>query len=394
MAYDYAVNPTEFTVGGTANAFATNELPVDMYSKTMKAFPELTPLTSLLTKLGEQPASNFRIDWQEEVDIPTTMVVSSALASGGTDLVVQANANVLVEDTLLFNPRTFDIAKVASAPGSDTAVTIARSHGGTTAAAWVAGDVLHVLPPSVPEDDEDNYRVASVADENVYNYTQLIRMNYSITRLANKMKTFHGGPGEKRQSLKRQKYREFRKLWEKLIMFGGRASSGTAPATIYQSGGLVHFLRNGTLYKNFNGVLTESGLRNYFGDFKDQNPDSTKVSMFAAGNVIDVITGFGLPKTQISPTSKALGLDIQTYITRGLTVELIPLPLLVDPETRGWGWILDMSRIKMRTIDKPTWYPDAKDIGVSERIYDMYRVATSLLLANESRHSMFIGAQN
>jgi len=385
-------DPTDLATGGTGNLPATNELPVDMYHKTYKAFPATTPLLSVMTRLGEDPAHNYRIDWQEEKEIPTTVNVATTESSATTTVYVAANAKTLVKDTLLFNPRTWDLRKVSSTPTTDTTVSVAVSQGGTTSAAWKSGDVLHVLPPAVAENDDDTYRAVSVADENVYNYVHLIRMNYCLTRLMDKMKTHFGGAGTKRDSLKAQKYREFRIKMEKLISFGGRASSGTAPASYYMMGGLVHYLRNGTLYKNFNGLMTESGFRSFLGDYKDQNPDATNVMCFVAGNIMDVIDGWGIGKIRISPMSKKLGLDVNTYKSRGLTVNLIPMPLFTDPVTRGFGFLLDMERIKLRWVDKPMFFPEAKNVGESELIYDLYRAVMSLMLANESRHAMFVNA--
>ena len=291
-----------------------------------------------------------------------------------------------VLDSLLFNPRTMDIARVSVAPTSDTSLTVVRSSAGTTQAAWVLNDVLHVLPPCAPENEADVYRVSSVADSNVYNLMQLIRLQYSITRVGAKMKTHWGVT--KRDQLKAQKFKEVMVKSEKLKYFGGRSTGGTAPATKRTMGGLVHYLKNGTLYKDFNGILTESGFRRWMGDFKDLNPEAVNVKLFAAGNVIDIITNFGADKVRLSPESKTYGLDISTYRSRGLMVGLVPLPLLTDAQTRGWAFLLDMDKIMQKTLDPLFFYPEAKNVGQSELIYDTYREVTSMLLAGERNHAM------
>lgn len=387
----YDLTPTSVSVGGAGNLPATNELPVDMYKKTLKAFPSLTPLTVILTRLGEDSAHNFRIDWNEENVIPTSVEVATDLASSGTALATIGNAKTLVAGTSLFNPRTFDIATVNSTPTTDIAATITRGAAGTTAAAWKAKDVLHVMPPIIAEDDE-TYRPISVKDDNVYNYIQLIRMQYALTRTEDAMSTHFGGRGSTRQKLKGQKYREFREKWEKLIYFGGRSSSGTAPTSYRTMGGLTHYLKDGTLYKDFDGLFTKSGLDNFLGDYSDQNPDAGKIMMACSPNVIRKINDFAEDKVRISTDAKTYGLDITTYRGGPLTVDLVPLPLLNDPVTRGWGWLLDTERLQLRYLDRPAFYGDAKGVGQSEKIYDLYRTATSLMVANESRHAMFVGA--
>lgn len=387
---DVVDNPTIVAVGGSGNLPATNELPVDMHSKLFTAFPALTPLLSILSRIGETNAKNFRIDWQEEGLIPTQLLVAGNLASGGTSLVVSANGDAVIEHSHLFNPRTFDLASVNST-GTAQAITITRSAGGTTEAAWVTGDVLHVLPPEIPENDS-TFRRTSVADTNVFNFVQLIKMQYGITRTNDKITTHFGGPGSKRLQLKRQKWREFRTKWEKMIYFGGRATGGSAPATQRSMGGFVHYLRNGTLFKDFNGIFTETGFDNMLGDYHDQNPDATNIKYFTAGNVIRQINYFAKSKVRISPESKKFGLNILTYIGGPLTVDLIELPLMHDPQTRGWGFLLDMDRIMLKMLDKAAFFPDAETVGESEIITDTYRALASLLIGTESRHLMSVGA--
>ena len=388
---DYNVDQTVVAVGGSANLPATNELPIDMHKKVMTAFPELTPLTSILTRLDEDTAHNFQQDWIEDHDIPVNVIVATTLSAAGTALVLVANGDTIVQDSLLYNPRTFDIAS-ADATGTTAAVTITRDEGGTTGAIWNSGDVLYVLPPALPENDATEFRNTSVADTRLYNLQQIVKLQYGITRVMDKITTHFGGPGSKRNQLKMQKFREVRRKWELMCYMGGRASSGTAPATQRMAGGLTHYLRNGTLYKDFNGIITESGFRNFLGDYKDQNPDATKIMLFAAGNVLDNITDFGLSAIRINPMSKVLGLDVNTYKARGLQVNMVPLPLLHDPVGRGWGFLLDLERIRLKTLDRLSFFPEAKNVGESEVIYDTYRVVSSMLLANESRHAMFVGA--
>jgi len=386
---DYS-DPTEVAVGGAQNLSATNELPVDIFKKTFKAFPAITPMLSIFTQLSTNPAHNYRVDWQEEQKIPSHVVIATTEASAGTTIYVAANGPTLVVDTLLVNPRTYDVRIVGATPTTNT-VTVAISQGDVTSTVWKSGDVIHVLPPALAENDE-TYRNVSVADENVYNLLQLVKMQYGITRVMDKITTHFGGPGSKRQQLKEQKYREFREKSEKLIVLGNRATGGTAPATKRMMGGLLYYLYNGTLFKDFNGICTESGFRNYLGDFKDQNPDAMQVKAFIAGNVMDIVDGWGGDKVRLSPASKTYGLDIWNYKSRGLQVQLIPMPLFTDPVTRGWGFLLDTERIKLRYLNRPTFFPEAKNVGMSEIIYDTYRQVISLLVGTESRHSMFIGA--
>jgi len=381
---------TAVATGGAQNLYATNELPVDMHPRMMDSYSSLTPLTKILTQMAEDPSTNYRVDWQEKKNIPTYLVQATTESSASTSLYVVDNGDTVVADTLVYNPRTDDM-RLVSSNETDNTLTVVVSQGGTTSSAGQSGDIWHVLPPSLAENDE-SYRAKSVADENIYNLHQLVKLQYGITRIGDKMKTHFGGAGSKREELKSQKYREYREKKEKLAYFGGRATGGTAPATKRQAGGLTYYLRTGTLYKDFNGILTESGWRSWVGDYKDQNPDATNIWFFGAGNVIDIIDGWGLDKVRLTPESKTYGLDILTYRNRGMTVKLVALPLLDIGVTKGWGWLLDMERIRLKTLDRDMFYPEAKNIGESEIIYDTYRGVYTIMIANESRHAMCTGA--
>lgn len=383
--------PTAVTVGGTANLPTTNELIVDMHPKLMSKYAPLTPLTTILARMEDTGSHNFSVDWIEKAEVPTTMVVAIDEASASTTIYVVGNGSTLVDDTLLYNPRNDDIRMVNGDMTSNT-ITVVISQGGKTSTVWKAGDLIHVLPPALEENDEGVARYRSVANARQYNLHQICKKMFALTRLENALPNQFGPRGAKRKELKMQKYREYRIEKEKLLYFGGRATGGTAPATRRMAGGLNHYLRDGTLWKDFGGIMTESGFRGFLGDYKDENPDATEVFVFAAGNVIDIITDFGLNKVRLNPESKTYGLDIHTYITRGIRANLVALPLLDVPVTRGWGWILDMNRIKLKTIDKDTFYPEALNVGESENIYDTYRGVYTLMVANESRHAMFVGA--
>lgn len=379
-------------IGGSGNLFATNELPVDMHRKTMTGFPALTPITSILTRLGEDKAHQFRIDWQEEKEVPDILTVATDEASAGsTTVVVTAYASAVPNNSGLFNTRTQDIRAFTSQTSNSMTVVISQQ-GTTSSAIWKSGDTIRVLPPTIIEDQHQTNDPVSVKDSNVYNYQQLVRLEYSMTRMANASTTEFGGPGSKRASLKAQKYREFRKKWENGIYYGGRATTGSAPSEERSAGGLRHFLASGTLYKDFNGVITESGWDELLLNYHEENPDVMEIDAFISPAVRQKISYFGKPKIRISPTSKKYGLNLTQYVGP-LNVNLISLPLMNDVETRGWGFLLDMSRIRLKNLIPPAFHPDTYNVGESERIYDLYRVAYSLLIANENKHAMFVGAK-
>lgn len=381
---------TAVTVGGTENQYIAKELKVDMHPKLLTAYAPLTALTSVLTRIGDTSSFNYRVDWIEKKEMPHVLVVATTESAAGSTIYVVDNGDTLVKDSLLYNPRVHDL-RLVDANETDNTIGVTVDQGGLTSTIWKSGDILHILPPALDENDE-GFRAKSVVNANVYNLHQLVKLQYGLTRVGNRMATHWGGAGSKREEMKVSKYLEYRIKKEKLLYFGGRDTSGTAPATKRMAGGLVHYLRSGTLYKDFNGIFTESGFRNFVGDYKSQNPDATEIWAFCAGNVIDLMTMWGLDKVRLTPLSKTYGLNIYDYIARGITIHMVALPLLDVPVTEGWGFLLDLQRIRLKTLDRDAFYPDAKSVGESEIIYDTYRGVYTLMVANESRHAMFVGA--
>ncbi len=378
-------------VGGAANLPVTNEVEIDLWAKRQTTHGPIAPLTKILSRLAVNPAHNVVIDVIEENEIPTEVVVATSESTVGSTIVMQAHATSLVTDTLLYNPRTNDLRIVDSTPTTQS-VTVTISQGGTTSSGvWLAGDQIEVLLPMLAENDE-TFRAVSAQSSRIFNYQQLSKLQYAITRVNDAQATNFGGAGEFRKMLKRQKHRQFTIENEKTRYFGGRGTSGSGASIKRSAGGLNHFLRNGSLFKNFNGALTESGFDNWLGDYSDENPDMDFVDFLCAPNIIRQINAFAKDKIRISPQTKMYGLDLRQYVGGPIKVNLIRAPLLKGPQLSGYGWLLDFSRIALRDISKTKFHPDAKNIGESEIIYDTFREVTSMHVSNEKRHSMCIGA--
>ncbi len=379
------------TTGGAANLPVTNEVKIDLWAKRQTAFGAIAPLTKILSRLAVDKSHNVTIDVIEENEMPTTVIVATTEPSVGVTIVVQAYGATLVKDTLLYNPKTDDIRSVDTTPTTNTVTVTISAAGTTSSSVWTAGDQIEVLLPQLAEDDE-NFRTVSVQSSRVFNLQQLAKLQYAITRTNDAQTTNFGGPGEFRRMLRRQKAREFAEKTEKLKYHGGRGTSGSGSSIKRASGGLNFFLRNGTLFKNFNGAFTESGFDNWLGDYSDQNPDKDTVDFLLAPNILRQINFFAKDRIRISPQSEQYGLNLKQYIGGPLMVNLIRAPLLKGPTLSGFGWLLDFSRIRLQDLIKTAWFGDAKSVGESEKIIDTFRENTSMLVSNETRHAMCVGA--
>lgn len=396
--YDYTAlrNQTVLPTGAVGTSFSTNEPVVDMHAKLYKHHASVTPFLSDLSRLAEGQAKNPTIYWSELESIPERVVLVNALGTG-TAATVQSNGPSLVIGTVLYHPDLDDYATVDATPTTN-AVTLTRSALGSTAASWASGDVLLAMPPISPEDEDGVYRTSSVKQSEGYNYVGLIRMGTAITITGDETYTHWGGPGAKRRQTQEAKLDEIKRKVENMIMVMGRYASGTTTTTALRyPGGIADYLSGGTLYKDFAGGFTESGFRKMVLDYIDQNPDlkGVPLKLYTSRYVIEKVANWLKNDIRIAPESKTHGFDVFDYVCAGTRINLIPMPLLTDPITKGWGFILDMDNIMMKFMDsgRLKLMLNVKDApSKTELYYDLYRMQFSLMLARESRHLMFSGA--
>ena len=388
---------TPVTAPSTATYPVTNQLKVDVYPQMIKTYASETPLVSILGRLNEDPAYNFSIDLIEENENPYKLIVATSESTAGTTIVFQNYGVTLVRDTVLFNPKRKDIRYVNDDPTSNS-VTVAISQGGTTSTAWQAGDVVYAQLPAIAENDSgaggtQRWRCSSVQDSRIYNLVQISKLQFKLTRTLNAMTTHFGGPGSIRAALQRKKGREYKIKKELNCYFGGRGVNNSTAATAQRmNNGLFGVLYNGTNFDNFNGAFTESAWDSFIGSYVDRNSDVQTIDAFIAPNVKRQVTYWAKDKIRISPDSKRYGLQIDQYIGADVPVNLIPLRLLTDEETKGWGFFLHLPYITLKPLEKDALYLEALNEGQSEEIIDTYRGSHSLLIGSESRHAMFVGA--
>jgi len=378
-------------MGLSSNIYATNEKPVDMFSKMFENYPGLTPLTSILTKLSSAETSNSRVDWTEQEKIPTS-VVSTAAATAGAATLTIADFAYLRNHDFLFNARTREMVKVQDA-ALDASVSVIRGWGATTGAAVLSGDVWEIGNSSYHEGyDEANPR--SPVNVNFYNYTnEVVQFVQTSNRVMNE-KTFFAGKGGKRLENQQSMFRMFREKFEKDVLFSYRSDtvstqSGYTSNYIKTMGGLVEKLDGGTNYFDVGGILTESGFDNWLVKIYTGMPDSTKLTAFIAPEVYQILNNLVKPLIRVSPNVKKYGMQINQY-QGAVNLDLIPHPLLSGPELGGWMFLLDLDHIKLIYQQRPQLELDTyvKRAGFVE---DKYSAMVTLLAANEKRHGMAVG---
>lgn len=397
MAFGTVIGPGSTGTPTTSTFPQTNELKIDMQPSMIKTFAALAPFTTITTRMSNDPAHNITVEAIEENEMPYYVEIAATESSAGTSISVKNHGKSLVRDSLLFNPRTKDIRIVNADPTSNS-ITVAISQCGTTSAVWKVGDIVYVQLPALSETDSpaggtQRWRTAVATNSRIYNLTQLAKLQLRLSRSLNATSTWFGGPGSIRQQLQRQKYREYRIKKELNAYFGGRSSTAGSGSNARTNNGLFGVLYNGTNFSNFNGSFTESAWDDHIAAYMDNNPDVQRISAFIAPNVKRQITYWGKDQIRLSPQSRQYGLRIDEYIGADAPVDLIPCPLLSkSADAKGWGWFIDLQYTKMKTLESDALHLEALNVGQSEDIIDTYRGQFSVLISNETRHSMFIGA--
>lgn len=397
MAFGTVIGPGSTGTPTTSSYPQTNELKIDMQPKMIQTFTSMTPLTTILTRMSQDPANNITVEAIEENEMPYVVEIATTESSAGTTIYVKNHGKSLVRDSLLFNPRTKDI-RIVNGDSTSNTITVAVSQCGTTSAVWKQGDIVFVQLPALPENDSpaggtQRWRTAVALNARVYNLTQLAKLQLKLSRTLDASSTWFGGPGSIRSALQRQKYREYRIKKELNAYFGGRSSTAGGGGDARTNNGLFGVLYNGTNFSNFNGSFTESAWDDHIARYMDENPDITRIAAYIAPNVKRQITYWGKDQVRLSPESRRYGLRIDEYIGADAPVDLIPCPLLSkSSETKGWGWFLDMRYIDLKTLEGDALHLEALNVGQSEDIIDTYRGQFTIRMTNEPRHSMFIGA--
>jgi hypothetical protein len=376
---------------GTQHGLATNETPIDMTKKRQTALVALAPLSAVGRKVtSSRKARSYKSEIIQMSEMPHSLTVATSEASASTSLTFTDSdaCQSIRKDSLLYNPAKNDHRLVTAAPSSAT-VSVSIDAAGSTSSAWDAGDDVFILNTALPEDDE-TIRRASPVDTHDYNYQQLAKLHFGLTREQNEIPTQFGGPGEKRKALQRAAYREYVIKDELGLYFGGRGSAGSGASMRYTAGGLNHFLRNGDLARDFGGMFTEGAMMRWLGDYADENPDVNRITFATSREICQAVSNFGNERLRFSPSdkSKTFGLQMDKIKVHGMTVDLMPLPLLNTKTSKGMGWLIHWESLWMNDLVKVQLIRDIKNAGESEIITDCYRSITSMMVANKSRFAM------
>lgn len=366
----------------TSQLFDGNEQPIDMYPALFRNYPQQNPLMVIFSKLTEYEATQRRLDWVNQKQLPDTLIVTADSASGGN--VVNSSQFAYVNQyDVLYNPRTKDL-KLVNDTAIDSSIVVIEGIGGTTAATWLAGDTVIKIGTAYP-DGALNISPSAAKNQNDYNYVREFAQWTRHSLMDMNVSTHFGGKGTKRTENNNKMWEQFKRGFEYAILYDRRGTQTVGSSTVYTFNGLEANLVNGTNYRNLNGAITEYILDDICASLASKYPDTQSLTMVASYKVINYINQICKPLIRISPEAKTYGLQLNSYFG-AIRLDLVPHPLMGQTTASAkQAYIINTDYIRLPWAQKPQLLLDqTKDGGnyITDKCYG----AGSLLFANEDRH--------
>lgn len=182
--------------------WGTDERPKNFRETILWRQPNgMTPLTALLSKMGQESTDDPEFAWwEEQLDtIRVTETTGLAANTGSTTLTASGGGltNLVAGDLLLVektDQATYDNEIVeVSAVASDTSATIVRAQAGTTVAAIPASSVLMKIG-NVYAEGTGAPTASSRNPTKLLNYCQIFKTTYDITETATRTRARTGDP--------------------------------------------------------------------------------------------------------------------------------------------------------------------------------------------------------
>jgi hypothetical protein len=192
--------------------------------------------TPLLTLIGdaEFPAQSILHEWLEDsLNINELTVSAAALDGSATGLVVLSGANSLMLGTLL-ETATGEVIQVV-ARASDTAVTIERAVGGSTAAAIAASSTLTVLGESTTEGADVREDISKTRVRKT-NTCQIFKKDVIVSGTMRSVRNL-GGIVDELDYQVQMRTREALRDLEKMVIRGRGAATGASGNAVAGSAG-------------------------------------------------------------------------------------------------------------------------------------------------------------
>lgn len=280
--------------------------------------PSLTPLLTLVTKIGnrKKSVSSTRVEWIEDDFAGVWGVVSN----GTTDYSSVATTIAVADGTLFSVGDLVAIPKAASSSAAEEIVrvtviatntlTIVRGIGGAGADTIGATVDIRIVSSAYAEGAAFGVD-RSVTKAVKISYTQIFRRPVKVTKTMAAQSQF--GPSNERVYQRKKKLEELRREMESAGLWSRASESLASPATIRTTMGLKS--RIVTNVYNANTTLTESAFLSFAEQAFSTYYEGQEKLLLAAPKVISAMDFFADGKLKLEPEANVYGVKLQRYVT-------------------------------------------------------------------------------
>ena len=352
--------------------------------------PDAGPLTTILSRLQADTATDPKVEWFEDQLLPDFDVLAAALTAGAGTMTVTNYKYFRAGDLVRIND--LEIVRVSATP-TTTAVSITRAYGSVAAAAADAGKRLFILSDAGAEFDtyRDQLTTQKVPK---YNYIQALATPSSFTSVDLATETFAGKdlPNEHKKMIV-----EHKKKTEKACILGQPYNDVSGSHPIRAAGGLEYFIS--TNVKDVSGGFTEPEFEDFLRVAFRYG--SREKIMFCSPKVIQSINGFSRAKLRTYSDEQSYGVTMTEYKNAGRRIMLVEEVLLTNANLNdltgiaGHGILIDPNNVKMSYLqgNSTMMHENVQNPGVKGRI-DEVRSEFSLKVFLEQTHALLVGVQD
>lgn len=334
-----------------------------------------TPLTGLLSKMSDEKTDDPEFAWWEEQLNAVRLILNGVMNTTTTTVfVVSANALLLVAgDVLLVENAAADTAVspfeivFVNGVANDTTFDAIRARAGTTAAAIVNGAGLTRIG-TVFAEGVGSPTVSNRNPTKLFNYTQIFKTAYEITRTASKTRARTGDPIK---NDKKRKMFDHSVNLEFAFMLGGKSelpTGGSNLKPLRTTGGTRSFITTNVTI--FTTTPTETTfLTAVQGVFDFDGGGGSERLMFCGNGALTSLNKLAKAGMQVrvDEVVRLYGMDLQRWIIPQGTFLMRSHPLLnTHARYTNSIFILDPTCFKYRYIDDTTFQdaiqlPDADE---------------------------------
>jgi len=365
-------------VGSEASTDNTANNPRDMDAPVHELEPNVAPFLLLLNKLKKKAATNPKIEWNEDEQLPRITTLTASAASNATTFVVAADY-FRVGDVVRVTAGGWAFLVTATAANALSGTKV----GGTAqASAANAAEVFIVSSANAEGATLREIKYTQLVTAS--NYAQILRTPLGITGTEG-WTEHYGGPERKR--LQNKKGQEHARDIENTLFFGARDLVATHQR---MCGGVKEFLS--TNVTNDSGGTTEAEWLTFLKTAFRYG--SEEKWAFCSPSAISAIEGYARSNIKTAGSSdhaSTYGIKMSQYVSGQGTVNLVKHKDWNDSSVYGgYVFLIDLDAVTYRPGRETKLKMDVHAPDY-DGFKDEYLTEFSLQVEHERRHALLTG---